>query len=111
MGTSSGPSPITVLGVILVLVVVVLGFVFAIGALYPPSPTTSAVPMNLREQTCPPTTNRTIDGAVYLSCNATLYWSESLAPSAFFAVQHLATVSFERVLFNITGYNTMECPW
>jgi hypothetical protein len=61
------------------------------------------------EQSCPPTTTVTVNETVYWSCTATLYWNPSVEPENF-TVQELAVVPFQGVLFNITGYVTMDCP-
>ena len=104
------PSPVTALVVTVALMGIFLGAVFAIGALYPSPPAVSQTSINLRDQTCALSTNLTVNGTLYSSCNATLYWIEIPSPQTFFSIQHLATVSFQGVSFNITGYNTMECP-
>lgn len=96
--------------VVFALAAVFVGSVVAISALSPTGPNSLVPPTKVVEQTCPPTTNVTVDGAVYWSCDATLYWNDSLQGPAFFSVQQLATVSFQGILFNITGYNTAECP-
>lgn len=105
---TSGPSPIIALVITLAVVGALLGAVFAVGAFSPSGPTILSQPGSSREQTCPPTTTVKVNGTVYWSCSAILYWSANT--SLMFAVQQLATVSFQGVLFNISGQRTMDCP-
>jgi len=108
--TTADPSPTVALVVLLAVVVAVLASVFAIGMLSPTGPGSSLQSLGLRVQTCPTATNITFNGTAYTSCNATLYWSTSFeSPQQMFAVQRLATVLFEGVSFNISGYNTVDC--
>lgn len=102
-----GPSPIIALVITLAIVGALLGAAFAAGAFSPSGPTVLSQPESSREQTCPLPTIVNVNGTFYWSCSAILYWSANI--SQMFAVQQLATVSFQGVLFNISGQRTMDC--
>ncbi len=84
----------------IIMIVVMLAGGTVVGALLSPSAPASSPGV----QTCPEATTVTIGASTYWSCNAKLDWS-----GVGFVPAELARVSFQRVLFAVYGYNTMDC--
>jgi len=107
---TADPSPKVVIAIALTLTVIVLVAVSMILA-SSPAGQPGARPTNTTAESCAPGPNVTFDGEVYASCNATLAWNTTYESfQQWYGVQSLANVSLRGVVFNVTGYNTMDCP-